>query len=89
MPSTLSGGEQQRVSLARALFEQPEFLLADEPTAHLDEAARASIINLLLEMHTLYNMGLIVSSHDAFVAESMQVVFEIHEGLLREHKINP
>ena len=85
-PATLSGGEQQRVALARALFERPLFVLADEPTAHLDEGSRASIIKLLLELHHTQGMGLIVSSHDTFVAQAMDVIFEIHDGLLTTQK---
>ena len=83
-PRTLSGGEQQRVSVARALFTQPTFILADEPTAHLDEQTKSTIIELLSTCSKEWSMGLIIASHDAEVAEHMQTVLRLEKGVLKE-----
>lgn len=84
LPSTLSGGQQHRVAIARALFNEPTFLLADEPTGSLDQATAQSIIELLLLCQTEWKMGIIVSSHDPYVTNAMDIVLELHDGLLRE-----
>ena len=83
LPMTLSGGQQQRVALARALFNEPTFLLADEPTGNLDIQTGKKMIELLLSLVEQNNMGLIVSSHDEYVAEQMQQVFVLQDGLLQ------
>ena len=83
-PRTLSGGEQQRVSVARALFTQPTFILADEPTAHLDEQTKSTIIELLSTCSKEWSMGLIIASHDAEVADHMQTVLRLEKGVLKE-----
>lgn len=80
--ATLSGGQQQRVALARALFNRPQFLLADEPTGSLDSATGTLIIDLLLRFQKEYNMGIIVSTHDARVASSMHHVYCLQNGYL-------
>jgi ABC-type lipoprotein export system ATPase subunit len=85
-PSTLSGGEQQRVAVLRALFLEPDFLLADEPTAHLDPVHKELIMSLLEEYRNQLSMGLIVSTHDREVAYRMNRVLELKEGSLIEHK---
>ncbi len=85
-PRTLSGGEQQRVSVARALFTQPNFILADEPTAHLDEQTKSTIIELLSACSKEWSMGLIIASHDAEVAEHMQTVLRLEKGVLKERQ---
>lgn len=77
MPAQLSGGEQQRVSIARALFSKPQFLLADEPTAHLDAQNRALIIDMLRDYQNHEKIGLIIATHDPFIAQRMDVVKEI------------
>jgi ABC-type lipoprotein export system ATPase subunit len=82
MPATLSGGEQQRVALARALMLKPAFLLADEPTAHLDEATRMVIVDLIKNCGQEWDMGIILSTHDRAVASCMNSLLEIHEGQL-------
>jgi len=82
-PSVLSGGQQQRVALARALVNEPAFLLADEPTGNLDAATGKEIIDLLLTCQHEWGMGIIVSSHDAYVAKTMETVFHLSDGLLR------
>ncbi|MFA6066276.1 MAG: ATP-binding cassette domain-containing protein [Candidatus Babeliaceae bacterium] len=81
-PAVLSGGEQQRVALARALFLKPQFLLADEPTAHLDQNNKKRIIELLCVMQKEYGMGLIMSTHDQTIAQCLQEQYEIKNGRL-------
>ncbi len=81
-PSALSGGQQQRVALARALFNQPSFLLADELTGNLDKETGRSIVAFLLELQQQSNMGVIISTHDSYVAESMQQRFSLEQGAL-------
>lgn len=81
-PATLSGGQQQRVAIARAIFNEPFFLLADEPTGNLDEETGIKIIDLLLECNKQWGMGIIVSSHDAYVTQKMETVLKLHDGEL-------
>ncbi len=85
-PGTLSGGQQQRVAIARALFNHPHFLLADEPTGALDEDTGKKIIDLLITLSKRWNMGLIISSHDPYVAHQMNEVLEMHHGTLIRKK---
>ncbi len=77
-PRTLSGGEQQRVALARALFSEPTFIVADEPTAHLDSDSKKAMLDLLLEQ----NRSLIIATHDPEVATRMETILELKEGKL-------
>lgn len=83
-PPVLSGGQQQRVALARALFEKPAFLLADEPTGDLDPQTAQNMIKLLLDCQKRWSMGIIVSTHDMHVASSMQRIYELENGLLKQ-----
>lgn len=87
-PGELSGGQQQRIAIARALFNEPAFLIADEPTGNLDLATGTNIIDLLLSCHQEWEMGIIVSSHDDYVAEKMDVVYTLSEGKLVELNIH-
>lgn len=84
-PLALSGGEQQRVSLARALFSNPTFLLADEPTAHLDHKSKSELMSLLVSLCRTNNMGLILSTHDREVASYLDIILYISEGTLIRH----
>ena len=80
----LSGGQQQRVAIARALFNEPAFLIADEPTGNLDLTTGKTIIDLLLACQQEWGMGIIISSHDEYVTEKMNEVYNLSEGTLEK-----
>ncbi len=81
-PSELSGGEQQRVAIARALINEPELLLADEPTGNLDSKTGSEIIELLKSLRTEKNMTLIIATHDEKVAAHAERVIQLVDGLV-------
>jgi ABC-type lipoprotein export system ATPase subunit len=79
-PFELSGGEQQRIAILRAIFNKPDFLLADEPTGNLDAKNAESIIKLLLDCKDEWKMGIILCSHDEKVYKKMENIFELGNG---------
>ncbi len=79
-PSELSGGEQQRVAIARALMNEPEIVLADEPTGNLDSVTELEIIKLLKHLHEERRLTLMVATHDEKVAEAAQRVVRLKDG---------
>lgn len=81
-PATLSRGQQQRVAIARALMGQPKVILADEPTASLDAETGVQIIELLMQMHQQYQVGLIIGTHDAQISQAVDVCLELRAGKL-------
>lgn len=78
-PYELSGGQQQRVGIARALVNEPEVLLADEPTGALDQTTAAEILALFDEIHRS-GLCLIIVTHDLEVAHSCQRIIQIADG---------
>ena len=81
-PGMLSGGEQQRVAVARALVMRPAVLLADEPTGDLDEQTAASLHGLLREMHQGYRLTSIIATHNPRLAAACDRVLRLNEGRL-------
>ncbi len=79
-PSQLSGGEQQRVAVARALAKRPELILADEPTANLDSRTGAEIIDLMLQMQARYKTSFVFSTHDTEVMQHANEIITIKDG---------
>jgi lipoprotein-releasing system ATP-binding protein len=81
-PGMLSGGEQQRVAVARALVMQPSVLLADEPTGDLDEQTAESLHALLREMHAAYGLTSVIATHNPRLAAACDRTLRLHEGQL-------
>jgi lipoprotein-releasing system ATP-binding protein len=81
-PGMLSGGEQQRVAVARALAMRPALLLADEPTGDLDEQTADALHGLLREMHRLYGLTSIIATHNPRLAAACDRVLQLEGGRL-------
>ena len=79
-PAELSGGEQQRVAIARALVNQPELILADEPTGNLDSHTGDEIMEVLLSLRSERNTTLIIATHDAELAARAPRVVQLVDG---------
>ncbi len=79
-PETLSGGEQQRAAIARALSHQPDLLLADEPTGNLDEDTGARVIALLTGLARRQGTTMLLVTHSAHVARAADRVLQLHHG---------
>ena len=83
-PGQLSGGQRQRVAVVRALINQPKLLLADEPTGSLDEHAAQNIAELLVELNQSEQVTLILATHSIKLAEHMDRVLELSQGMLTD-----
>jgi len=81
-PGQLSGGERQRVAVVRALINNPKLLLADEPTGSLDRASADNLAQLLIELNREEGVTMIVVTHSLNLAERMNRVLELHDGIL-------
>ena len=83
-PSELSGGEQQRVSIARALANQPPVILADEPTAPLDSERALAVVRILNQMAVQYHTAVIVVTHDEKIIPTFKRIYHIRDGVTHE-----
>jgi putative ABC transport system ATP-binding protein len=79
-PSQLSGGEQQRVALARSFVSEPRVLLADEPTGNLDGATGTAVIELLFDLHRRSGSTLLLITHDPALAQLCDRIIEMRDG---------
>ena len=84
MPSQLSGGEQQRISIARGLVNRPPVILADEPTAPLDSVRALAVIRILNEMAQQLQTAVIVVTHDEKIIPTFKRIYHIRDGVTHE-----
>ena len=88
MPSQLSGGEQQRVCIARALINQPQLVLADEPTGNLDEVNQALVMSMIDKLHR-EGRTVVMVTHDPEIGRMAERRIELHHGRLTEISVAP
>lgn len=86
MPARLSGGEQQRVAIARGLVNRPPVILADEPTAPLDSERALAVVGLLSEMARKYDTAIIVVTHDDKIIPTFKRLYHIRDGVTYEER---
>jgi ABC-type lipoprotein export system ATPase subunit len=84
LPEELSGGQAQRVAVARVLASRPTLILADEPTGQLDAAHRDQVVNLLVETADVLGAGLVIATHDARVADRLAQRWVMDDGAIQE-----
>lgn len=84
MPSQLSGGEQQRVAIARGLINRPPVILADEPTAPLDSERALAVIRILNDMAQQFETAIIVVTHDEKILPTFKRIYHIRDGVTYE-----
>ena len=90
MPSELSGGEQQRVSIARALMNEPSIILADEPTGNLDSKASKEIVELFRYYNKAYKQTLLIVTHDERIALQADRIIELRDGkIIKDERNTP
>ncbi|MBY0293355.1 MAG: ABC transporter ATP-binding protein [Alphaproteobacteria bacterium] len=82
-PARLSGGEQQRVAIVRALANRPKVLLADEPTGNLDEHTAAGVFEKLIQLVRQENLAALIATHNMNLAQRMDRILTLHEGILQ------
>jgi len=80
LPSQLSGGQQQRVAVARAMVSEPDIILADEPTANLDSATGAALLDMMRELNERRGMTFIFSTHDNMIMERAKRLVRLKDG---------
>ena len=88
-PAQLSGGEQQRLSLARAFINEPDIILADEPTGNLDSKNSDRIIELILDLHRVKQATIILVTHELHVAERSERILTLADGQIISDQVNP
>ena len=82
MPNLLSGGEQQRVAVARAVASKPKIILADEPTANLDSKNSIRLMDMMRELNKKEEITILFASHDKFVVDSVDRIIRLDDGEL-------
>lgn len=82
-PSQLSGGEQQRVAVARALVNKPSLVLADEPTGNLDKQNSESLYRLILNLNSKFNQTFLIVTHNEMMAKQASKVIELEDGRIK------
>jgi putative ABC transport system ATP-binding protein len=82
VPDELSGGQAQRVAVARVLTSEPQLILADEPTGQLDRVSGERVVDVLLEAADHLGAGLVISTHDPAVAARLHTTWRMHDGEL-------
>jgi len=87
-PRELSGGEQQRVSIARAIVKNPKLLLCDEPTGALDYETSRGVLSLLQEVNAKYKATILMITHNSAIAGMAHVVFKLRSGEVAETALN-
>lgn len=83
-PPKISGGQQQRVAIARAMVSEPELILADEPTANLDQATGAELLDMMRELNRKTGMTFLFSTHDRMVMERADRVITLKDGKIEK-----
>ncbi len=84
-PGELSGGEQQRVAVARALINRPQLVLADEPTGNLDKRNSEAMYRLILDLNNKFEQTFIIVTHNELMAEQATTVVELEDGVIVRH----
>lgn len=84
MPHELSGGQQQRTAIARALANEAEILLCDEPTGNLDKKTSEEVLGLLHDIHDQYKKTILIVTHDMEIAEKADYILKIEDGRILE-----
>ena len=85
-PSALSGGEQQRIAIVRAISNSPEIIIADEPTGNLDKLNSDKVIDELIKISYNNSTSLLLATHDLTIAKKMDRIYILNDGSLLEHK---
>ena len=85
-PSALSGGEQQRIAIVRAISNSPEIIIADEPTGNLDKINSDKVIDELIKISYINSTSLLLATHDLNIAKKMDKIYKLNDGVLLEHK---
>ncbi len=86
-PSELSGGEQQRIAVARALMNEPEIIMADEPTGNLDERNTEKLLSLLFNLREKEKTAIVLITHDTRIAEKTPIIYRLTNGQLVEAEL--
>jgi putative ABC transport system ATP-binding protein len=85
-PNELSGGEQQRVAVARALVKKPPLILADEPTGNLDSHNGAEVMTILSQLHSEQGITMVMITHDSNIAHYCQRIIHLEDGLIKSEE---